>query len=523
MNVRPGILSPATRWNWRYIIIYAALLIRIGVEIGRFHNGDTGFSALVDFGDLFAARRVPQLAEVPIYTQVRSAGYDGQFYAQLAVAGNPFDPGLRTALDSPAYRARRILLPALVHIAGLGEPAHIIQIYALANLFCLLVLAALLARWWFPPTDLQNLLRWTGTLFGAGMMVSVTRSLVDGPALLVVAVGARLVENGRRALGAAVLAAAGLVRETSVLCAAAFLPEGRTGRDWLRAGAAAALCVAPALMWAVILAHHYGGGTGSRNFGLPFVSFGRKLAELYRGWHRSGFDLSARTELFAVVALATQAGFLLFRPRLDLVWWRIGAVFALLWIFLGWAVWESSPSAAARAVLPMTLAFNVLAPRSRRALLLLVLGNLTVLSAVDILQMVPAEQTTFGYGVTSHYQSGWWNAERRGHRTWRWASGPAELALKNPTSRTFRATLDFEIASVTPRTVTLHVADARVPDRSISLVGTKRVPERYGPFALPPGDTTITFSTAEPAWIESVTSRRPLTFSIYDFHAAIVP
>jgi hypothetical protein len=523
MNVRRGIVSPTKQWNWRYLIIYAALLIRVALEIGRFHNATTGFSALIDFGDLFAARRVPQLAEVSVYTQVRSAGYDGQFYAQLAVAGNPFDRGLQSALDSPAYRARRILLPALVHMAGLGDPARIIQIYALANLFCLLVLATFLARWWFPPTDLQNLLRWMGTLFGAGMMVSVTRSLVDGPALLVIALGARLVENGRRALGAAVLAAAGLVRETSVLCVVAFLPDGRTVRDWLRAGAAAAMGVTPTLIWAIILAHHYGGGAGSRNFGVPFVSFGRKVAEVYCGWHRSGFDLYTRTELFAVVALATQAGFLLFRPKLDLVWWRVGAVFALLWIFLGWAVWESSPSAAARAVLPMTLAFNVLVPRSRRGLLLLVLGNLTVLSAFDILQMVPTEQTTFGYGVTSHYQSGWWDPERHGHRTWRWASGSADLTLKNPTSRTLRATLEFEIASVTPRTVTLHLADARIPDRSISLVGTKRVAERYGPFALPPGDTTITFSTAEPAWVESVTSRRPLTFSIYDFHAMIIP
>ena len=323
--------------------------------------------------------------------------------------------------------------------------------------------------------------------------------------------------------GAAVLAMAGLVRETSVLCAAAFLPERRTGRDWLRAGTAAALCVTPTLIWAIILSHHYGGGAGSRNFDLPFVSFGKKLAEVYRGWRRSGFDLYTRTELFAVVALATQAAFLLFRPKLELVWWRIGAVFALLWIVLGWAVWESSPSAAARAVLPMTLAFNVLAPRGRRALLLLVLGNLTVLSAFDILQMVPTEKTTFGYGVTSHYRSGWWDSERRGQRTWRWASGSADLTLSNPTSRTFRATLDFEIASVSPRTVTLHVADEQVPDRSISLVSTKRLPERYGPFALPPGDTTITFSTAEPAWVESVTSKRPLTFSIYDFHAVIVP
>jgi len=166
----------AELWGRRYAIVYLALLVRLVIEIGRWHDPHTGFSSLIDFGDQFAARRVASLSDVPLYTYARSSGYDGQFYAQLAVAGNPLDPELDRALDSAGYRARRALLPALVHLAGLGRPAWIIQAYALANLLCSLILAALLARWWFPPTDLHNLLRWVGTLFGAGMMVSVRDS-----------------------------------------------------------------------------------------------------------------------------------------------------------------------------------------------------------------------------------------------------------------------------------------------------------------------------------------------------------
>ncbi|HVV50833.1 MAG TPA: hypothetical protein VHO06_14300 [Polyangia bacterium] len=508
----------------RYLAVYLGLLLGFGWEVGRLHHAHTGFSALIDFGDMFAARRLPQLAQVPLYTQAGSAGYDGQFYAQLAVAGDPFDPGLRKALDGPAYRTRRILLPALVHLVGAGDPGRIIQIYALANLFCLLVLAALLARWWFPPGELHNLLRWAGTLFGAGMVVSVTRSLTDGPALLVIAIGGRLVEQNRRWLGAAVLAAAGLVRETSVLCAAAFVGRRETPRERLRAAAAAALCVAPTLVWAAVLAHHYGGGSaGSRNFDLPLVSFGKKLAELYRGCRAGGFDLYTRTEVFAVVAMATQVGLLIFRPRLDLVWWRIGAAFALLWMVLGWAVWESSPSAAIRAVLPLTLAFNILAPRTRRGLLLLVVGNLTVLSTFDVLRMVPTEQTIFEDGVTLRYQTGWFGPEHLGRHNWRWASGAAELTLENPTARTLRATLSFQLASVTPRTVTLHAPDGRLPDRTFTLASPQRLPDRYGPLPLPPGRTTVTFSTPEPPWVEPVTSRRPLTFALYDLFVDVAP
>lgn len=513
----------AELWGRRYAIVYLALLVRLVIEIGRWHDPHTGFSSLIDFGDQFAARRVASLSDVPLYTYARSSGYDGQFYAQLAVAGNPLDPELDRALDSAGYRARRALLPALVHLAGLGRPAWIIQAYALANLLCLLILAALLARWWFPPTDLHNLLRWVGTLFGAGMMVSVTRSLTDGPALLVIALGGRMLEQNRRWLGAALLGAAGLVRETSILGAAAFVPTMQAERRaWPRALSAALVCLAPTFLWGTVLAIHYRGGAGSRNFDLPFVCFAKKLAEIARLWHRSGFDLHTRTELFSVVALGTQVGSLLLRPKPDRVWWRIGAAFSVLLLCLGWAVWEGSPSAAARAVLPLTLAFNLIAPRTRRGLLLLLAGNLTVLSAVSIVQSIPTEQTTFGRDVTCVYSSGWHPPEHLGRRTWRWASGSAVLTLHNPTPQALSATLDFEITSVTPRTITLHAGDdARVTDRSLVLAARKRIPGRYGPVALPPGDTTIAFVTTEPPWTESVSSGRPLTFSIHNLYVAI--
>jgi hypothetical protein len=509
-------------WGKRYAIVYLALLIRFVIEIARWSQPHTGLSSLICFGDQFAARRVPALSEVPLYTYPLS-GYDGQFYAQLAVTGDPFAPDLKNALDGPSYRGRRILLPALAHLAGLGRPAWIIQAYALANLLCFVVLAALLARWWFPPTDLHNLLRWVGTLFGSGTLVSVTRSLTDTPALLVIALGGRLVEKNRHLIGAAVLAVAGLVRETSVLCAAAFAPTTEPERrTWPRAALAALLCLAPISIWAAVLNLRYGGGVGTRNFDLPFVSLARKLAEICRLARVHGFDLQTRIEIFEVVALGTQAGFLLLRPRIHLVWWRIGAAFSVLWIFLGWAVWEAAPSAAARAVLPLTLAFNLLAPRNRRGLALLVVGNLTVLSAVAIVRAAPREQTIFGHGVTCRYPPPWQPQEHLGRRSWRWASGSASLTLDNPTSGALPATLDFEIASVTPRSVTLRAAsDAGAGARSISLPAQKRIPVRYGPFLLPPGDSEIAFTTTDPPWREPAGNKRPLAFSIQNLYLTI--
>jgi len=58
-----------------------------------------------------------------------------------------------------------------------------------------------------------------------------------------------------------------------------------------------------------------------------------------------------------------------------------GASYAVLMIFLGDAVWESYPSAAARVLLPMTVAFNILVPRGKWWPILLVVGNLGVLAS----------------------------------------------------------------------------------------------------------------------------------------------
>src|ERR1022692_327965 len=80
-------------WGRRYAVVYLALLIRFVIEVARWHDPHTGFSPLICFGDQFAPRRVAALSEVPLYTYAHS-GYDGQFYAQIAVAGNPFDPAL---------------------------------------------------------------------------------------------------------------------------------------------------------------------------------------------------------------------------------------------------------------------------------------------------------------------------------------------------------------------------------------------------------------------------------------------
>lgn len=517
-------------WQRRFALIYLACLCAFARQIARFGDRHTGYSSLILFGDHFAPQRLRQLADVPLYTYARQVGYDGQFYAQIAVAGNPFDRDLLHALDAPAYRERRILLPLLVHAIGLGRPRLIIQAFALTNLFCLALLAALLARWWFPPTDLDNLIRWAGVLFGAGLVVSATRSLTDGPALLLIAIGARQLERGRTWAAAVVLGLAGLVRETSVLCAAAFWP-GATAAPaepiWVarrRALLAMLVCVGPIALWTAILFGHYGRIGGLRNVAPPFFALASKARELTDGWWARGFDRVIRDELLVAVALAIQIGFLIVRPQPKQPWWRIGASFALFAAFLGWPVWEGFPSAAARALLPVSLAFNRLVPRTRRGLLLLAVGNLGILALPNLFDsIVPTEQVAFAGGIGAHFEGGWLLPERSGRDTWRWAPGTATLTLDNPNAGPRTVTLDFQLRSVSARMVSASVATNPATARRFTLLPDRTTPGSLGPLALPPGKTTVVFSTDSPPWIEPGPERRPLAFSVHRLHANVSP
>lgn len=511
-------------WSRRWQIVYVALGAWLAQRVASFYDAHTGYTPLISFGERFAARRLPQLDDVAITTLRHSDGYDGQFYAQLAVAGNPFDPGLRRALDSPPYRSRRILLPLLAYVVGLGQPRWVLNVYALANLVAWLCLAVVLSRWWFPPTDLHNFLRWGGTLFCAGMVGSVTLALTDGPALLLVALGVRCLEVGRRWWGAALLGAAGLTRETSVLAVGGLLPERLPDRRAARAVALAslramALVVLPIAGWAAILYLRDRAGGGARNFDLPGAALLRKVQTIAAHWRQHGWDLNVRDELLATLAIATQVGFVLARPRPRELWWRVAAPFALTAFVLGWAVWEGMPGAATRVLLPLALAFNVLVPRTRLGLVLLLAGNVSAYSAPRLAMGYTGERTSLLHGITYDHGPGWYGSEHLGTRTWRWARGSAPIVFHNPTQSTYRIAADFELRSVMRRQVVVRAGDVA---QALQLEPQRGVPVTFGPFSVAPGDTTLLFTTDEPPWVETAASARPLSFSVQGFSPRVV-
>jgi hypothetical protein len=499
-------------WRRRFLFAYLALTAAFLAKVATFRDSRTGWTPLVVFGDRFAATRLPELRDVPIYTYGNSDGYDGQFYAQLAVAGNPFVPEVRLALDSAAYRSGRILLPAVAHVVGLGRPSWILKVYALSNVAAWLILAWAMARWWFPPESFDNLVRWTGTLFGAGMIVSVARSLTDGPSVLVIALGMRAIELNRQRLAAVLLGAAGLVRETSVVAAAAFVPTKFSAmRAWHNLVLVVSVCVLPIVVWtAILIAHYHAYSAGV--FGVPGLWLPKELSTIARLVRAKDWTF-AGDETFVVLTVLVQAGFLFARAEPARPWWRVGVGFAILAVCRGASYWDDALVGVPRTILPLTLAFNVLVPRTRGGLALLVAGNLTVLSYSRSFLVMPSEQTLFPRGITCDFISGWHPSEHLGRRVWRWAAHSAALTIHNPMPENVEVAIDVKMRSDTDRNVTFHTRDL---EQLVHIQGHHGGPVHVGPFELPPGDTTLGLDTEESPWVEPGRHGRALTFAVED-------
>ena len=377
---------PGRAIRWAYVATVAVFL----ASLAQYYHRNTGFTSLIVFGDQFEEARLPAVMEAPHYVYYGSPGYDGQFYAQLAVEPLLRDRRLDQAIDSVPYRARRILFAWTAYLLGLGRPAWILKAYALQNIVAWLLLAWVLLRW-FPPAAPRNLVPWIGCLFGVGLILSVRFALTEGPSLLLLALGVMAIERGRPWLASGLVALAGLGRETNFVAAGLLidrLPERWRERIALAARLAAAAL--PFAAWAAYVSWIYppSGLSGERNFAIPFAGYLEKWSVTLVQLRASGWWGSwARFNLAALVSVTVQAAYLLARRDWTSAWWRAGAPYCALAPFLGQAVWEGDPGAVMRVVLPMSVAFNVLVVRSRWFWPLAVAGNLTVFHGLHMLRV----------------------------------------------------------------------------------------------------------------------------------------
>jgi hypothetical protein len=375
--------------------IYAAVIGFFVLGVATYWRPDSGFTSLIRFGRQFEAARLPELAGLTIATNPGS-GYDGQFYAQLAVNPDVTAPAVQHALDNPQYRARRILLPLVAHALGFGQPGFTLQVYALLNVAAW----GLLAWWLYRATcegGVPGAAIWAVCLLNLGVLDSVRESLTDLPALLLLAGAVGFADSNRKRLWsvAAMIAAAGLVRETTLLGVTLFWP-GRAcdavGPDRARPFGrfvATGLAVLPTAAWMAWLAHTAPGGNtaGAANFGWPGVAFVHHFFECAAALRASPFHWQFVFGPIAALGLAWQSVSVI-RRALDggSAWARAALPYAVLFWLLGDAEWGGRLGggywAVARVCLPLTVAYCLLLPRDRWFWWRLVLPNLCVLHAL---------------------------------------------------------------------------------------------------------------------------------------------
>ncbi|HEV8551260.1 MAG TPA: hypothetical protein VGQ57_19565 [Polyangiaceae bacterium] len=354
--------------------LYAACAIVFLIGVARFYRPGLGFTSMLQFGARFEPRVIPELRHVPRFV-VRGAGYDGQFYAQLAAKPQPWDADIQRALDDPTYRSGRIVQSLFAYGLAGGNPARAMHVYAVMNVAIWGVLAWLLLAW-FPPGTPWDFACWAGVLFSAGTMMCVCRALPDLAAFVLIVAALRAWERGRRTAASCLLGLAGFMRETSILATAIVLekPEDRAAVKstlWR-----VAVCVTPALALMVALRWIAGpSNAASNNFGVPFVAMLRRFALVAH----DGLLKSAGV-VATMVSIVAQAGFFAFRWRALDARVRLGLAYLVLFAVTNDAIWEGYPGSAPRVLLPLLFAFNVALPRAAKWWPLLVLGNLSVVT-----------------------------------------------------------------------------------------------------------------------------------------------
>ena len=515
-----------------WAIFYALAFGFMVVSVLRYHQPEYGYTVLLDVGDRsLESRDWTAERDVRVFKTLQSHGYDGQYYAQLALDPGLSDPALQETVDNLAYRARRMLLPWVAHVLGLGNPGWILNAFALLNLGCWVVLSLVLLRW-FPPVSLDRAIRWFGVLFSAGMCSSMTASLVDGPSLLFLALAVFWWEKGHRIRASLALALGGLTKETTILGNAIHWPDNpRSLNDWMRTFGRVVLAVLPLGIWLIYLNLRFAEGStfaGERNFAWPLRAVFLRASELWS-------ELTGESESWRFLALSwatlisimVQTCFLLLRWQWKQPAWRLTVPFAGLALVIGSANWDGYPGSVGRSLLPLLLGFNLLVPSARRWLPLLVLGNLTVFWGLSTFPPRPGSEqvveikNTAGavyFGAERSFEIDfprpWFGLESNATRDWRWSSGDAEIMILNPYASDLRVALAGRLGVSSDRQVRLLQDSAVLWEGE---VGEDPVDWQVAGVILPPGTSVLRIESDEPPTQIHDWDERMLSFCLFRF------
>jgi hypothetical protein len=186
---------------------------------------------------------------------------------------------------------------------------------------------------------------------------------------------------------------------------------------------------------------------------------------------------------------------------------------------LGTSVWEGHPGAATRVLLPMGVAFAVLAVRERAGWGWLIAGGLTVFSGVEALRHVPDDPRELDAGrfssgaFVAKLGEGWHGVERHRRTAWAWSAkeGSLSIAASPPASGPLQMRLKVRVIS--PRELVVREGTA------IVWRGTLDTKTQWIEMPITPKDSrTITLvlgSDAAPVRENEHPDARALGFALY--------
>ena len=502
------------RFGWP--AVYVAIAVGFLGLVGRYHHSIYGFTSFFQLDAAEERKMLPAMHELPVYVYRDAGGYDGMFYAQLSLSPTLRDPALPVAMDSFAYRARRMLGSWIAWLVGAGDNERALDAYALLNPACWLVLAILLLGI-FPPRSAHDAVAWSGLLLSAGVLCSVRLALTDLPALVLVVAAMLALQRGRNGWATGLLATAALARET-VLSAGFALVDKKLGRSAARL----ALVGLPLLAWCGYVWRVAGPNEpGIGNFAWPGTALLEKWSACLGDFPNRQYPWVPWLTLATLIGTTVQLVWILARPQWGNIWWRAAAGYALLALCLGAAPWAGYPGAAARVLLVLHLAFNVLVPRTRWGLVLLVAGNLSLFCGLEQMLNVPLDQQELAAARldgTSYFVrpgEGCHGLEHRGSHRWCWTDGHATirvLSVSQPAVATVH--VSFNLTGFFPQKVTVQRGATVLWS---GLVTGKHVVVDLAVTGVTPAGVNLVLTSARPPRLESAEANaRRIAFAIGD-------
>jgi hypothetical protein len=523
--------------TWVFVLVGAAAFLLLLSTYVRVYSPEYGITSLLQIGSEFNDRGLAVFRATPKYIAPSSRwGFDGQLYAELGLDPLLRDPQLKIALDNPSYRSRRILMPWLAWLGGLGRPFWILNVYAALNLVFWMGFVAMMAVL-FRPHGWSGLAGFAAMLMTCGIIESMRSSLTDFPGFVLMTLAMMIGGAG----GAGVLALSALTREPNIIGVVGLFdyrpPWLAAARRNLILGLIAGLPIA--LWFAYVLVRFppqesLAGG----NLTWPLQGIMAKLGEFsvhaangdvrWSHWYSEIYSNEALHALLTIVATLTQCIFLFTHREWDNRIWRAGAVFVPYFLCISFIPWESHFTVT-RHALPITLAFNlILAMRPRRGWLAwFLLGNCFVPYGVWLFAIQaqgpafpPSEYRiqsteTAPPAVGLRFDQGWSDEEWNRRHTWRWGTAShATLTLSNAAPGPVEVSLSFVTRSVAVR-------DLRIRVRGVDLWSVRSLQSKQQVqtprFAIPKGDTVVDFdSSGVPVGSGNWNDDRRLSFMVED-------